>query len=134
MSQPHHQLGDLQLAIMRVLWERGEAAVADVHQALLAERGLALTTIATMLKKMEHKGVVAHRAEGRQYLYRPTVSESEVHRGMVSDLTERLFEGSASALVNHLLTQQEIDSRELAEIRRLIEEKGGRKSRKGGRS
>jgi len=125
----NHQLGDLQLAIMRVLWERGEASVADVHQTLLAERGLALTTIATMLKKMEQKGVVDHRPEGRQFIYRPTVSESAVHKSMVSELTERLFEGSASALVSHLLTEQEIDARELAQIRRLIEaraKKGGR--------
>ena len=61
-------LGDLQHAIMAVLWERGEATTADVHEALQAERGLALTTIATMLRKMEDKGVVAHRAEGRQYI------------------------------------------------------------------
>lgn len=125
------QLGDLQLAIMRVLWDRGEATVAEVHQALLAERGLALTTIATMLKKMEHKGVVRHRSEGRLYVYAPTVSENEVHRSMVSDLTERLFEGSASALVNHLLTEQEIEPSELKQIRQLIESRATRK--KGGR-
>lgn len=123
------QLGDLQLAIMRVLWDRGEATVAEVHQALLEERGLALTTIATMLKKMEHKGVVRHRSEGRLYVYAPTVSENAVHRSMVSDLTERLFEGSASALVSHLLNEQEIDPSELKEIRRLIE---SRAKKKGG--
>lgn len=123
------QLGDLQLAIMRVLWDRGEATVAEVHQALLAERGLALTTIATMLKKMERKGVVRHRSEGRVYVYAPIVSENAVHRSMVSDLTDRLFEGSASALVSHLLTEQEIDASELKEIRRLIE---SRAKKKGG--
>ena len=122
-----HQLGDLQLAIMRVLWEHAEATVIAVHRAL-EERGLAPTTIATMLTKMERKGVVAHRSEGRHYVYRPTVSETAVHRSMVSELTERLFEGNAAALVSHLLTEQEIDPEELAEIRRLIEARanGGR--------
>jgi len=116
-----HSLGDLQHAIMRVLWDRGEAPVAEVHQTLLPERGLALTTIATMLSKMEKKGVVARRMEGRGFVYAPTVSESEINRTMVSELTEQLFDGDAVALVSHLLTEQEIDRGELDEIRRLIE-------------
>ena len=116
------KLGELQLAIMRELWSAGEATVAQVHQALLEERGLALTTIATMLSKMEKKGVVAHRRAGRQFIYHPLVSESEVNRTMVSELTERLFGGRTLDLVNHLLTEQEIDSEELAEISRLIAE------------
>ena len=116
-----HQLGELQLAIMRVLWERGEATVAHVHQALEPERALALTTIATMLSKMEKKGIVEHRSEGRLFVYAPRVSEEEVHKSMVAELTDRLFEGRASLLVSHLLSQQEIEPRELAEIRRLID-------------
>lgn len=124
-----HQLGDLQLAIMRVLWDSREATVAEVHGALHPERGLALTTIATMLSKMEKKGVVTHRTEGRQFVYSALVSEEEVHRSMVSQLTEKLFGGRPAALVNHLLTEQEIDPRELDEIRRLIEaaKRGGRR-------
>jgi len=113
-------LGDLQLAIMRVLWELGEATVTDVHQALLDERGLAPTTIATMLKKMEDKGVVEHRAEGRKFIYRPTVSEDQVTRGMVADLTERLFGGDRVALVSHLISRHEIRPDELSELERMI--------------
>jgi BlaI family transcriptional regulator, penicillinase repressor len=122
-----HQLGDLQLAIARVLWDVGEATVAEVHRRLQAERGLALTTIATMLKKMERKGVVRHRTEGRQFVYSATITEQDVNRTMVSDLTERLFDGDAAALVNHLLTQGEIDAGELDRIRSMIEAraKGG---------
>lgn len=115
-----HHLGDLQLAIMRILWSRGESSVADVHEALEPERGLALTTIATMLAKMEKKGVVDHRAEGRRFIYRPTVSEGQVRRSMVSDLTSQLFRGDVFALVNHLLSEHEIDSRELNQLRGLI--------------
>ncbi len=116
-----HSLGDLQHAIMRVLWDRGEAPVAEVHQALLEERGLALTTIATMLAKMEKKGVVSRRMEGRGFVYEATVTENQIHRSMVSDLTEQLFDGNTAALVNHLLTEQQIDRGELGEIKRLIE-------------
>jgi len=127
--QRSHQLGDLQHAIMRVLWDRGEATVAEVRQALLPHRERALTTIATMLTKMEKKGVVRHRPEGRQYVYRPTVSEAEVKRTMVSDLLERLFEGDATALVGHLLREKEIDASELERLRRLIAERKREASR-----
>jgi BlaI family transcriptional regulator, penicillinase repressor len=121
-----HHLGDLQLAIMRILWGQGEASVADVHEALEPERGLALTTIATMLAKMEKKGVVDHRAEGRRFIYRPTVSEGQVRRSMVTDLTSQLFRGDVFALVNHLLSEHEIDARELDQLRGLIAAKEDR--------
>jgi predicted transcriptional regulator len=114
------KLGDLQLAIMRELWRRGEATVAEICAALRAERGLALTTIATMLRKMEQKGIVTHRAEGRVYVYVPTVRERDVHVSMVGDLVSRLFGGDALALVNHLVDEGEIDRAELAELQRLI--------------
>jgi predicted transcriptional regulator len=121
-----YHLGDLQLAIMRILWSQGEASVADVHEALEPERGLALTTIATMLAKMEKKGVVDHRAEGRRFIYRPTVSEGQVRRSMVTDLTSQLFRGDVFALVNHLLSEHEIDARELDQLRGLIAAKEDR--------
>jgi predicted transcriptional regulator len=116
------QLGDLQLAIMQVLWDLGEATVTDVHQALLADRGLAPTTIATMLKKMEEKGVVAHRAEGRKFIYEPSVSRDHVRRSMVAEITERLFAGDPVALVTHLISRHEIRPEELSELERMIAE------------
>ncbi|MEM8713419.1 MAG: BlaI/MecI/CopY family transcriptional regulator [Planctomycetota bacterium] len=125
-----HSLGDLQHAIMRVLWERGEMPVADVHQALLEERGLALTTIATMLTKMEKKGVVSRRIEGRGFVYAASISEKEVNRSMVSDLTDQLFRGDAAALVSHLLTEQQIDRGELNAIKELIERHATRQGSK----
>ena len=117
---PRQSLGDLQHAIMSVLWERGEATTAAVHEALRSERGLALTTIATMLRKMEDKGVVAHRAEGRQFVYRPIVTESEIRQSMVGELVQRLFDGDPNALVAHLVSEHEIDPGELAALRRRV--------------
>ena len=82
-----------------------------------------------MLTKMERKGVVAHRADGRVFVYRAKIREADVHRSMVTDLTERLFEGDAAALVSHLLTEGEFDSDELSRIRALIDRQG--KSERG---
>jgi predicted transcriptional regulator len=124
MESGHH-LGELQFAIMRVLWDEGEATVARVLEALPADRRRALTTIATMLTKMEKKGVVEHRLDGRQFVYRPTVDERDVTRSMVADLTQRLFEGDVTALVSHLIAEQEIDPGELAELRRIIATREG---------
>ena len=118
-------LGELQHAIMSVLWERGEATTGDVHEALRAERGLAFTTIATMLRKMEDKGVVAHRTEGRQFVYRPTVTESQVRRSMVGELVERLFAGDPKALVAHLVSEHELDADEIRDLQRQLD--GGRR-------
>jgi len=112
-------LGELQLAILRALWERGEAAVADVHESL-ADRGLALTTIATMLRKMEEKGLVAHRENGRQFLYRAKVDPGLVQRNLVGELVSRLFDGDSLALVSHLLREGEIELSELDELRRKV--------------
>jgi predicted transcriptional regulator len=113
------RLGDLQLAIMRVLWSAGEQSVTDVRDAL-AERRLAQTTVATMLKKLEKKGVVDHRLDGRRFLYRPQVSEEEVRRSMVAGLTDQLFRGDVGALVSHLLNEHETDPDEVERLRRII--------------
>lgn len=113
-------LGDLQLAIMRVLWKEGEATVTHVYELLYPERGLAPSTIATMLRKMEAKGVITHRQKGRQFIYRPTVAESDVHRGMVNQLVDRLFGGDPIVLVDHLIREGDVDWKQLDAQRRRV--------------
>ena len=116
-----HQLTELQIAVMRVLWEKGEATVAEIWEALRPERGLAQTTVATLLSRLEKRGVVAHKSRARQYVYRATVTESEVRRVMVRDLTERLFDGDVAALMSHLLTGREVTPGDLARVKKLVE-------------
>jgi predicted transcriptional regulator len=114
------QLGNLQLAIMRVLWSLGEGTVTSVHRALEPTHGLAPTTIATMLKKMETKGVIAHHTAGRRFIYRATVSEPEVTHSMVADLAQRLFGGDVTALAAHLIDAHDVEADELADLRAKI--------------
>jgi predicted transcriptional regulator len=114
------ELSDLQLAVMRVLWRQGRGTVAEVHEALEPERGLAPTTIATTLQRLEKRGVVAHETEGRQYVYRAVHAESDVRRSMVGALTDRLFRGDAAELVNHLLAEREIEPAELERLMQRI--------------
>lgn len=117
-----HRLGDLQLRIMRVLWELGEGTVADVQQRLSGD-ALAYTTVATMLHKMEDRGLVEHGEDGRRFVYRPSVSMDEVTRSMAGDLVDRLFGGSLADAVSHLLDSREISREELARLERLIRER-----------
>ena len=115
-----HTLGELQHAIMRVLWTRREATSTEVHKALVEERGLAPTTINTMLRKMEDKGVVRHRVDGRQFVYRAKVSEAEVRHTMVNEIIERLFAGNPAELVSHLINDASLEPGELDRLRDLI--------------
>jgi predicted transcriptional regulator len=114
------RLGNVQLRILRELWQREEATVADIHAALYRETGVALTTVATMLKKMERKGVVTHRVEDRRHVYRTTVTEEAVKRSMVADLTTRLFDGDATALVSHLLSEHDMEREDVTAIKKLL--------------
>ncbi len=124
MSKPRtHRLGDLQHAIMQVLWQRGEATVGDVFEAIRKKRDLAYTTIATMLRKMEARGLVTHRAEGRTFIYRAALEEQAVTSNMSGHLLDRFFEGSLAGLVSHLLDTREVSRAELAKIEKLIAER-----------
>jgi len=116
-----HSLSGLQLAVMHVLWATGEGTVAEVHTALHPRRALAPTTIATVLSRLEKRDLVEHRAEGRQFIYRTKVTEEEVQRSMVSELTDLLFQGNPAELVSHLLSGREFEAEDLARVKAMIE-------------
>src|SRR6185503_14757591 len=122
MGRKHH-LADLQLAIMHVLWERGEVTVAEVRDSLEPARSLAYTTVGTMLTKMEEKGQVTHRSDGRVNIYKAIVQQDQVSRSMVTDLADRLFNGDVKQMVCHLLDGSELTPGDLAELKQLIRRK-----------
>ena len=120
MTGNRYRLGRLQLRIMKVLWERGQSRVADVQAALADEGELAYTTVATMLRKMEERGLVRHDNEGRSFLYRAAAAEGDVTRSLADDLIDRVFEGSLADMVSHLLTTREVSPSELKRLEQLI--------------
>jgi BlaI family transcriptional regulator, penicillinase repressor len=122
MVQDTVGLTGLQLSIMDVLWDRGEATTQDVWEHLSDERALALTTVATIMSRLERKRVLTHRREGRQYVYRATVTRGEVRRSKVRELTENLFGGDSAALVSHLVRAEDVDADELRRIREMLDE------------
>lgn len=119
-------LTDLQLEIMAVLWQRGEASVVEVREALEPERELAHTTVSTLLSRLEKRGVVSRRKEGRQYVYEPAVAEERVQRSVVNEIGEvadRLFAGDVADLVTHLLADSDVGAEDLARVKAMIERK-----------
>jgi len=118
------QLASLQLAIMRILWKKESATVADVRDELANEgRELAYTTVATMLAKIERKGQVGHRAGAKAFVYHPLLRQEKVSRSMVTDLADRLFGGDVPLMVSHLLDGCELSSDELVRLKALIRKK-----------
>jgi BlaI family transcriptional regulator, penicillinase repressor len=116
---------DAELAILRVLWSRGPSTVRQVHDSLTEQRATGYTTALKLLQIMTEKGLVARDESDRSHVYRARLSEGETQRQLVDDLLGRAFGGSATKLVMQALSGSKATPEELAEIRRLIDEKHG---------
>ena len=132
-EQVIQRIGDLQLKILQSLWERGEGSVAEVQADLAGDH--AYTTIATMLRKMEDRKLVQHRAEGRRFIYLPAVTAEQVTRGMSDRLVDHFFGGSLATTVSHLLQHRDVDPAELDALQELIDQhRRGDSDKSGGAS
>jgi predicted transcriptional regulator len=113
---------DAELAILRVLWERGPSTVRQVHEVMVARVGpTGYTTALKLLQIMTEKGLVRRDDTDRTHVYAPRLSEEQTQRQLVRDLLDRAFGGSASKLVLQALHARRATDEELGEIRRLIE-------------
>ena len=115
-------ISDLQLALMRVLWDKGEGSAADVQRALQRTRPLAISTVATLLARLEKRNLVSHRTEGRTFVYRARVSEHDVRRKMLSGLVRSLFRGDPTEVVGHLLAERDVSPGDIDRIRKLVDD------------
>jgi BlaI family penicillinase repressor len=112
---------DAELAILRVLWDRGASTVRQVHDVLSRTRPAAYTTALKLLQIMTEKGLVRRDETDRTHIYHAKLSEEQTQRQLVRDLVDRAFGGSASKLVLQALATRRATAEELGEIRRLIE-------------
>jgi len=112
---------DAELAILRVLWERGPSTVRQVHDVLLRERPTAYTTALKLLQIMTEKGLVRRDETERTHVYHPRLSEEQTQRQLIRDLLDRAFAGSSSKLVMQALATTRASADELVEIRRMLE-------------
>jgi predicted transcriptional regulator len=116
---------ELELEILKVLWRDGPSTVRHVREALSTIRDLAYTSVMTVMSIMTGKGYLRRTKRGSGYTYRPNVSRKATVSEMLGDFVDRIFDGSAKAVVLHLIETGEIDERELDELRRLLAQKEG---------
>ncbi len=120
--------GELQRAVIEVVWELGEATVRQVWTQLCPERELAYTTVLTAMQRLEQAGWLKHRTEGKKNVYCPTRTRAQAGAGSVRKFVQRMFDGNALLLFRQLVEEGELNDDELRELQQLINAK--RKERK----
>lgn len=114
-------LSAAQREVMEVVWSRGEASVMDVTEHLSASRGLARNTVRTLMERMEAKGWLTHRTEGRSFIYRATVPQEESLGQRVLDMVEKACGGKPEMLMTALLDYRGLSEEESARIRQMLD-------------
>ena len=116
----------LELAILRVLWDRGPSTVREVHEVLDSQKSTGYTTVLKMLQIMTAKGMVIRNEDARAHVYEARQPAENTKRQLVSDLVQRAFSGSASQLMMHALSGKKTSRAEIEEIRRMLDEHEGK--------
>ncbi len=119
-----YQLGELEAAVMQVCWDRGEATVHDVKDALEPGRPLAYTTVMTVMTRLMEKGMLIRHKEGRAYVYTPVHEQEQVAGSLLRSLVDRFYKGATLSAIAHLLqTEEEVDEAELQRLETLLRAK-----------
>lgn len=111
-----------ELEILNVLWEKESATVREVFEVISATKSVTYTTVLKLMQIMTAKGLVERDEEGKAHLYRAKIAQSETQKGIVNDLLEKVFRGSAMELMQHLLESKKTSPAEMKEIRQMIEQ------------
>jgi predicted transcriptional regulator len=120
-------LTETELELMTILWKLNEGSVSDVIEHLPKERDLAYTSVSTIMRILEQKGVLKTRKEGRGHIYTPQLKKSDYEAKTVKHVVDRVFDGTPMALVRQLLDTVKLDESDLKELKKLIDKAGGRK-------
>jgi len=115
--------GELQRAVIEVVWELGEASVRQVWKRLCRNKELAYTTVLTAMQRLERAGWLKHRVEGKKHIYLPTRTRAQAGAGSVKKFVQRMFDGNALMLFRQLVEEGELSDSELEELQQLINKK-----------
>lgn len=122
MSKQNQKPTEAELEILAVLWQRGTATVREVHDVLNAKKTTVYTTVLKMLQIMTEKKLVERDVEQRAHVYRAAIEREATQTRFAGDLLDKLFGGSAAALVMRVLETKPASENELAEIRQLLDD------------
>ena len=115
--------GELQRAVIEVVWELGEASVRQVWKQLCRNKELAYTTVLTAMQRLERAGWLKHRVEGKKHIYLPTRTRAQAGVRSVRRFVQRMFDGNALMLFRQLVEEGELSDHELKELQRIINKK-----------
>ncbi len=128
MARPRHKNPTpAELEVLQIIWEHGPCTVRKVMNLLNPKRSRAYTSVMSLMSVMADKGMLRQKADGKAFIYSAKVSRNKTQSRMLGDLLNRAFDGSASALVAHLLRETEPGIEEMDEIRQAIAEFGKKK-------
>jgi predicted transcriptional regulator len=126
MAKRPPTIPDSELDVIKVLWDRGQGTVREILETLKAAgRQWSYATVATLLDRLETKGMVASDRSDLAFVYRPTLTEQEVRQKRVGNLVEKLYQGEPGLLVLHLLKAHPLDPKQAKQVRALLEEMSG---------
>lgn len=112
---------DAERAILEVLWKKKEASVREVADELSKKKPVAYTTVLTMFKILDKKGLVSHRTEGRAFIYSAAISRTEARRQALENLLKQFFNGSPNVLAQHLVNEHDMDVEELKALQEKVD-------------
>jgi BlaI family penicillinase repressor len=115
-------LGELQKAVLEVVWTLGEATVNQA-KSKLGRRKLAYTTVLSVMQKLDKAGWLTHREEGRTYVYRPTMTRAEAKSSSLRQFIKRVCGGDPLAMFQHLLDAEELTASDLAALRKMLDKR-----------
>ena len=112
---------DAERAILEVLWKKKEASVREVTDELSKKKPVAYTTVLTMFKILDKKGLASHRTEGRAFIYSAAISRTEARRQALENLLKQFFNGSPDVLAQHLVNEHDMDLEELKALQEKVD-------------
>jgi BlaI family penicillinase repressor len=116
-------LGELQKAIMEIVWTKGEATAREVQERLSQKRPLAYTSVLSIMQRLEKAGWLRHRTDQRTYVYRPTFSRDQESDRSLKRFIERVFHGNSQLVIQHLIEQGDLSEQDLLALQELIRQK-----------
>ena len=128
MAKKPPTIPDSELDVIKVLWDRGQGTVREILETLKeAGRQWSYATVATLLDRLENKGMITSDRSELAFVYKPAVSEADIRQKRVGSLVDKLYQGEPGLLVMHILKSHPLDPKQAKEVRALLEEMTGKK-------
>ncbi|WP_234572545.1 BlaI/MecI/CopY family transcriptional regulator [Rhodohalobacter sp. 614A] len=121
MRKPLDPLGETEMEILNIVWNLGEASVADVREKILEYREVAYTTVMTIMKNLADKEYLKYRKDGLSYIYSAAVQPDQVRYSLINRLIDKVFQGSPKDLVQTLVQNENLSEEERREIKNMID-------------